>query len=75
MLAQEKVGGDDGDCHTVGLGRIHSSLILSGPADGLILLPDEGVKARTCRCQVRQSLPVPGFYGRTLSRTVPARHA
>jgi hypothetical protein len=57
---------------TVRLGRIRSCWLLSGPAEDLLLLSDDGVALCSCSCQVRHSLPLPCFYGRTLSRTVPA---
>jgi hypothetical protein len=37
-----------------------------------LLLPDGDVALRAWRRQVRHCLPLPCFYGRTLSRTVPA---
>jgi hypothetical protein len=60
---------------TVRLGRIRSCWLLSGSAEDLLLLPDGDVALCACRRQVRHCLPLPSFYGRTLSRTVPARHA
>ncbi len=39
---------------------------------GLLLLPDGDVALRACCRQVRHCLPLPFFYGLTLTRTVLA---
>ncbi len=53
------------------LGRICNCWLLSDPADEHVLLLAD-VESRTCSLQVKTELPAPCFYGRTLSRTVPA---
>ncbi len=52
-------------------GRVRSSWLLPDLADVLLLLP-EGVDPSTCSHQVCCCRWPPCFYGRTLSRTVPA---
>ncbi len=56
---------------TVWLSRVHSSWLLPNLADVLLRLPD-GVDSSACNRQVCPCLCPPCFYGRTLSRTVPA---
>ncbi len=64
-----KVGGDAEELPYVRLGRICSSWLLSGPADGLLLLPADdlvqstwwAVDSRSCRCQVRWPLLVMAY--------------
>jgi hypothetical protein len=53
------------------LSRICNCGLLSGPADEHNLLLVD-VEPRTCSLQVRNELSRPCFYGRTLSRTIPA---
>ncbi len=58
-------------CLLFRLGGISNCWLLPGPADEhAILLVD--VTNLACSLQVRNGLLVPSFYGRTLSRTVPA---
>ncbi len=53
------------------LGRISNCWLLPGPADEHVLFLVD-VMNLACSLQVRNGLLVPSFYGRTLSRTVPA---
>ncbi len=66
MLAQAQK-----NLFTAWLGRVHSSWLLPDLADDLLSLP-EGVDSLACSPQVWCCLWSPCFYGRTLSRTVPA---
>ncbi len=53
------------------LGSAESAATDFSQAQLMVSLPCWCVESRTCRLQVRKELPVPCFYGRTLSRTVP----
>jgi hypothetical protein len=58
-------------CLLFRLGGISNCWLLPGPADEHVLLLVD-VMNLACSLQVRKELLLPCFYGRTLSRTVPA---
>ena len=72
---RQKVGAGAGESPYCKARQIRSCRLLSGSTENLLLLPDDGVAFCACSRQVKHSLHLPCFYGRTLSSTVPAHHA